>query len=151
MQRTEGMKRTMAEVAEQRKELSPGRIFVEAFADKGLDACVEYDVTITDSLTNLRRKPRYPARNMLKIVDLSKDPRKYYWHESPPRPDDPKVNGAELRREAASRFHKSPIPELYPTTAWVQVPPDLWEDPETFASFIDYRLIVRLGTAENHT
>ena len=99
MQRTEGMKRTMAEVVAARKqELSPGRIFVEACADKGLDACVEYDVTITDSLPSLRRKPRYPARNMLKIVDLSKDPRQYYWHENPPRPDDPKVNGAELRR-----------------------------------------------------
>jgi len=152
MQRTEGMKRTIAEVvAEQKKELSPGRIFVEACADKGLDASVEYDVTITGSLPSLRRKPRYPARNMLKIVDLSKDPRQYYWHENPPRPDDPTVNGAELRREAASRFRKSPIPELYPTTGWVQVPPGLWDDPETFESFINYRLIVRLATAENHT
>jgi len=35
---------------------------------------------------------------MLEIVDLSRDPRQYYWHENPPRPDDPKVNGAELRR-----------------------------------------------------
>src|SRR6266704_4209170 len=152
MQRTEGMKRTMAEVVAARKqELSPGRIFVEACADKGLDACVEYDVTITDSLTSLRRKPRYPARNMLKVVDLARDPRPYYWHESPPQPGDPRVNEAELRREAASRFHKSPIPELLPTTAWVQVPPGLWEDAETFESFINYRLIVRLGTAENQT
>src|SRR6266566_5876828 len=152
MQRTEGMKRTMAEVVAARKqELSPGPDFVEACADKGLDACVEYDVTITDSLPSLRRKPRYPARNMLEIVDLSRDPRQYYWHENPPRPDDPKVNGAELRREAASRFRKSPIPELYPTTGWVQVPPGLWDDPETFESFINYRLIVRLATAENHT
>ncbi|MFF5205593.1 family 3 encapsulin nanocompartment shell protein [Streptosporangium sp. NPDC000396] len=142
----------MAEVvAERKKELSPGRMFVEACAAKGLEASVEYDVTITDSLTSSRRKPRYPARNMLKVVDLSKDPRQYYWHESPPRPGDPKVHEADLRREAASRFHKSPIPELYPTTAWVQVPPDLWEDEETFESFVNYRLIVRLATAENHT
>ena len=35
---------------------------------------VEYDVTITDSLTSSRRKPRYPARNMLKVTDLSKEP-----------------------------------------------------------------------------
>jgi len=152
MQRTEDVKRTMAEVvAERRKQMSPGRMFVEAFMDKGLDTSVEYDVTITDSLTSSRRKPRYPARNMLKVVDLSRDPRRYYWHESPPRPEDPEVTEAGLRREAANRFHKSPIPELYPTTAWVRVPPDLWEDPETFESFINYRLIVRLGTAENHT
>ncbi|OUC98778.1 family 3 encapsulin nanocompartment shell protein [Streptosporangium minutum] len=152
MQRTDGMKQTMAEVVAQRKtEMSPGRMFVEACAAKGLEASVEYDVTITDSLTSSRRKPRYPARNMLKVVDLSRDPRRYYWHESPPRPGDPEVNDAGLRREAASRFHKSPVPELHATTAWVQVPPDLWEDAETFESFINYRLIVRLGTAENDT
>lgn len=149
---TEGITRTMADVvAEQKKSLSPGRIFVEACADQGLDGCVEFDVTITGALPRLRRKPRYPARDMFKIVDLSRDPRKYYWHETPPGPDDPKVNEAELRREAASHFHKSPVPELYSTTAWVQVPPDLWDDPATFESFINYRLIVRLGTAENHT
>ncbi|HXP20202.1 MAG TPA: family 3 encapsulin nanocompartment shell protein [Streptosporangiaceae bacterium] len=152
MQQTEGVKRTMAEVVAQRsQEMSPGRMFVEACAADGLQACVEYDVTITDSLTSSRRKPRYPARNMLKVVDLSRDPRQFYWQESPPLPGDPKVSGADQRREAANRFRRSPVPELLPTTAWVQVPPDLWEDAETFESFINYRLIVRLATAENHT
>jgi hypothetical protein len=146
------VKQTMADVvAERNKQPSPGRIFAEAVAAKGLDASVEYDVTITDSLTSSRRKPRYPARNMLKVVDLSREPRRFYWHESPPRPSDARIYGAELRRELASRFHKSPIPPLLPTTAWVQVPPDLWEDAVTFQSFVDYRLIARLGTAENHT
>lgn len=152
MQLTESIKRTMADVvAEQTKERSTGRIFAEACAGQGLDACVEYDITITGSLTSLRRKPRYPARNMFKIVDLSKNPRQYYWHESPPQPDDQKVDGAQMRRELASRFHKSPVPQLLPTTAWVQVPQGLWEDTDAFQSFLDYRLIARLGTAENHT
>jgi len=152
MQRTETTKRTIAEVVADRKnEMSPGRLFVEAFADKGLEASVEYDVTITDSLTSSRRKPRHPARNMLKVVDLSRSPQRFYWHESPPLPGGPRVNGAELRREAANRFHRSPIPDLLPTTAWVQVPPDLWADAETFEQFINYRLVVRLATAENHT
>lgn len=91
MQRTEGMKSTMAEVvAERKRQMSPGRLFVEACAAKGLEASVEYDVTITDSLTSSRRKPRYPARNMLKVVDLSRDPRRFYWHESPPFPATPR-------------------------------------------------------------
>ena len=150
MQRTQEGEQTMTEPVTERQAMSPGRIFAEAHAGKGLDACVEYDVSITDALPNLRRKPRFPARNLLKVVDLSREPRRYYWHESPPLPDDPKINGADLRREAASRFHKSPIPELLPTTAWVQVPPGLWEDAATFEAFINYRLIVRLGTAENH-
>ena len=146
------VKPTMADVvAERKKQPSPGRIFVEAVAAQGLEASVEYDVTITDSLTSSRRKPRYPARNMLKVVDLSRQPRQFYWHESPPRPGGARIDGAEMRREMASRFLKSPIPELLPTTAWVQVPPDLWNDADAFQSFLDYRLIARLGTAENHT
>jgi len=138
-------------VAERKKRPSTGRIFFEAMSSQGLEACVEYDVTITDSLSTSRRKPRYPARNMLKVVDLSREPRQFYWHESPPRPGDTRIDGAQMRRELASRFHKSPIPQLLPTTAWVQVPPDLWEDAAAFQSFVDQRLINRLGTAENHT
>jgi hypothetical protein len=145
-------KRTMADVVASRKqEMSPGRVFAQACAADGLAASVEFDVTITDSLTSSRRKPRYPARNMLKVTDLSRDPRQFYWHETPPLPDDPKITFADLRPEVAHRFHSSPIPELLPTTAWVQVPPGLWEDPATFESFINYRLVIRLGTAENHT
>jgi len=146
------VKRTMADVvAERKQQMSPGRVFAEACAKDGLDASVEFDVTITDSLTSSRRKPRYPARNMLKVTDLSRDPRQWYWHETGAEPGDPPVELAELRPELARRFHKSPIPELLPTTSWVQVPPDLWQDAETFESFINYRLIIRLGTAENHT
>jgi hypothetical protein len=150
--RTDGVKRTMAEVVAQRRtEMSPGRRFAEACAADGTAAAVDFDVTITDSLTSSRRKPRHPARNMLKVVDLSREPRLSYWHESPPGPGDAAVPGADTRRELASRFHRSPVPELLPTTAWVQVPDRLWEDPETFESFLNYRLIVRLGTAENVT
>jgi len=151
-QQADRMRQTMAQIVADRKdELHPGRMFAEACAAKGLEASVEYDVTITGSLTSSRRKPRHPARNMLKVVDLSRDPRQFYWHETPGRPDDPDVTDAELRREATNHFRKSPIPQLLPTTAWVQVPPDLWKDPETFENFINYRLIVRLGTAENQT
>ena len=138
-------------VAERNKPPSPGRIFAEAVAAQGLRAAVEYDTMITDSVASRRRKPRYPARNMLKVVDLSREPRQFYWHESQPLPQDARIGGAEMRRELASRFHKSPIPRLLPTTAWVQVPPDLWEDAAAFQSFVDGRLIARLGTAENHT
>ncbi len=152
MPQADRMRQTMAQIVDGRKdELSPGRMFVEACAVSGTRACVEYDVTITGTLTSSRRKPRHPARNMLKVIDLSRDPRQYYWHESGAQPGDPDVTEGGSRREAANHFHKSPVPDLLPTTAWVQVPPDLWKDPETFESFINYRLIVRLGTAENHT
>jgi hypothetical protein len=88
---------------------------------------------------------------MLKVVDLSRDPRKFYWHETPALPSDPSVTGSDLRPELATRFRKSPVPQLHTTTAWVQMPPDLWDDPQTCESFINYRLILRLATTENHT
>ncbi len=152
MPQLEQIKSTISEVVAARKnEKLPGRMFAEACAERGLDTSVEYDVTITESATSSRRKPRHPARNMLKVVDLSRDPRQSYWYESPGQPGDPDVTDGDLRREAANRFRKAPVPELLPTTAWVQVPDGLWTDPETLESFINYRLIVRLGTAENHT
>lgn len=138
-------------VAQRRTQSSPGRVFAQAAAATGTDTRVDYDTTITDSLTSSRRKPRHPARNMLKVVNLSAEPWTRYWHESQRRPDDPLVPGADVRREAANRFHSSAVPELNMTTAWVQVPDGLWEDPIAFESFINYRLVVRLCTAENHT
>ncbi|WP_218021169.1 hypothetical protein [Nocardia crassostreae] len=126
MLHTDAIKSTLAQVvADRKQELSPGRVFVETCVRDGLDAVVDYDVTITDSLTSSRRKPRNPARNMLRTVDLSRDPRQFYWHETPPTPEDTPIAGADVRRELASRFHKSPIPDLLPTTAWVQVPDGL--------------------------
>jgi hypothetical protein len=145
------MKETMAEVlAERNAQLSPGRVFAEAYAADGLQAHVEFNETITDSLTTSRRKRRYPARNMMKIVDLSSTPQRFYWHEGPAQPGDPDLTESGMRRELASRYHRSPIPELLPTTAWVQVPADLADDPEAFGPFLDYRLVARLSTAENH-
>jgi hypothetical protein len=129
----------------------PGRVFAEACAAQGLDACVEYDVTITDSLTSSRRKPRHPARSVLHVIDLSRQGRRYYWHESPGLAADPPVRQAEVRRELGHHFHKSPVPELLTTTAWVGVPDGLWEDVDAFESFLNFRLIVRLCTAENYT
>jgi len=152
MQQAGELKSTMAEVVAGRKsETLPARMFLTAFGRDGLATRVEYDVTITDSLTSSRRKPRHPARNMLKVVDLSKDPRRHYWHEIPAEPGETAVDGAGVRQEAANRFGMSPVPELLTTTAWVQVPDGLWQDADAFESFINYRLIVRLATAENDT
>jgi len=145
------VKPTIADVVAARTgEPSPGRLFTQAFAEDGFSTSVDYPVTITDSLVSSRRKPRYPARNMFKITDLSSEPRRCYWYETPRLPDDPQAPGGDLRRELTHRFGTAPVPDLLPTTTWVQVPAGLWEDPQAFASFIDYRLVMRLSAAENH-
>lgn len=121
MQQPEGVRSTLAEVvAEQKRFVSPGRVLLDAVAEQGLAASVEFDLTITGALPSLRRKPRYPARNLFTILDLSRRP-------------------------------EPTIPPLHTTSGWVQVPPDLWDDPDAFETFVNYRLIVRLATAENYT
>jgi hypothetical protein len=133
-------------------QISAGRQFVEAYQRDGRDARVELDYTITASLGSTRRKPRRPTRYLLKnVVYLNQQPRQAYWHETAGQPDDPAVLHGEERRELANHFHSSPIPQLLSTTAWVQLPPGLAEDPVAFESFLNARLIMRLGTAENHT
>jgi hypothetical protein len=146
------VKRTLAEVVDERKQhMSPGRRFVEAYQKDGLNAAVDFDVTITDSVSSHRRKPRYPTRNMFKIVNLSTEDRRFYYHESTARPDEAEVPHGRERRELANHFHKSPVPELLTTRAWVQLPDGLWEDPVAFEAFINSRLVLRLSTAENYT
>jgi hypothetical protein len=149
---TDSVKRTMAEVvAERRQQPLPGRAFADAFADDGLDARVEYDVTITDTLTSSRRKRRYPARNMLKVVDLSRERRTHYWYDAPVPERVDAVADARIRPELANRTGLRPVPPLSTTTGWIQVPEGLWDDRAAFEALIDYRLVARLGTAENHT
>jgi hypothetical protein len=146
------VKRTLAEVVAERKtQMSPGRRFAEAYQKDGLDAAVDFDVTITDSVSGHRRKPRYPTRNMLKVVNLSTDDRRLYYHETTARPDEAEVPHGRQRRELANHFHVSPVPELLTTRAWVQLPEGIWEDPVAFENFINSRLVLRLSTAENYT
>jgi hypothetical protein len=146
------VKRTLAEVVAERKtQMSPGGRFVEAYQKDGRDAAVDFDVTITDSVSSHRRKPRYPTRNMFKIVNLSAEDRRFYYHETTAQPDDPEVPHGRERRELANHFHVSPVPELLTTRAWVQLPDGIWEDPVAFEAFINSRLVLRLSTAENYT
>lgn len=138
------------ESEDQKTKLSPGRLFAEACAQHGSKTSLEFDYTITDTIMQTRRRTRWPVRNLFKIINISKNPIKYYWYET--RPDQSvfqTIRESDIKPEAANRFQVSPIPELLPTSAWVQVDPRLLEDLDSFASFIDLRLIVRLCTAEN--
>ena len=136
----------------QASQIPAGRLFVEAYQRDGLAARVDCDYTITANLGGARLKPRRPTRHLLKnVVYLNQQPRSAYWHETTGSPDDPAVEYGVERKELANHFHASPIPDLLTTTAWVQVPDGLADDPVAFESYLNARLIMRLGTAENHT
>jgi len=129
-------------------ELSPGRAFANAVLAQGTKASVEFSTTITDSFPGFKRRPRIAVRGLFKVVK-AEQPRVKYWYETRPQAElTEHVIDAQLRQEATFEFHSDQA-QLKPTTAWVQVNPALLDDPEALATFIDYRLLVRLCTAEN--
>ncbi|HZH15285.1 MAG TPA: family 3 encapsulin nanocompartment shell protein [Archangium sp.] len=129
-------------------ELSPGRAFAAAVVSQGTKASVEFSTTITDSFPGFKRRPRIAVRGLFKVVK-TEQPQVKYWYETRPQSAiTEQVIDAQLRQEATFEFHSDKA-ELKPTTAWVQVNPALLDDPEALATFIDYRLLVRLCTAEN--
>lgn len=127
---------------------SPGKVFAQAVALQGKNASVEFSHTITEQFPGFKRRPRIAVRGLFKVVKADGAKVKY-WHEKPPdAPLSVTVEDVGLRPEAAFEFHTD-LAVLKPTSAWIQVPPALLDDPETLATFIDFRLLVRLCTAEN--
>ena len=128
---------------------APGQAFAAAFAAAGSAARVEFPITITDQFPGFARRPRIAVRSLFKVVKAEGSEARY-WFETRPAENAKRVRDEQLRPEAAFEFHAGAA-TLRPTTAWVQVPEALFADPVALASFIDFRLLVRLGTAENQT
>ena len=126
---------------------SPGQAFAAAFAAAGTDARIDVPTAITARFPGFDRRPRLAVRNLFKSVK-AEGPDAKYWFEQRPADVARTVRDEKLRPEAAFEFHFDRV-ALKPTSAWVQVPPALLEDPAALASFIDFRLLVRLATAEN--
>jgi hypothetical protein len=129
------------------KPLSPGQQFAAAFAEHGRAARVDFPVMITDQFPGFSRRPRIAMRSLFKIKQTG-DAAASYWFETHPTRGASGVRDEELRSEAGFEFHFGSI-ALSPITAWVQVPPPLLDHRDALASFLDFRLLVRLGTAEN--
>jgi hypothetical protein len=137
-------------------DLSPGEEFARAYTKDAARAEVRFDYTITEAFQPTQDRPRVTVRNLLRVRPVDQDTVRF-WSESRPAAGDAGAIGAgaagvvkeaELRREAAFRFGMAQA-RLYPIRAWVQIPDELASDPEGLAAFIDFRLLVRLATAEN--
>jgi hypothetical protein len=128
--------------------LSPGQEFARAYAMDPANAQVRFDYTITEAFQPTQDRPRVTVRNLLRTRPVDEDTVRF-WSERRPEADQAgTVQEADLRREAAFRFGMAQA-RLYPIQAWVQVPDELSDDPDGLAAFIDFRLLVRLATAEN--
>ena len=128
---------------------TPGQAFAAAYAEHGTSARVDFPITITDSFPGFRRRPRIAMRALFKVVKTEGAEAAYFFET---RPDEAakRVRDEALRLEAGFAFQSAKV-ALRPSTAWVQIPEALLADPVALASFIDFRLLVRLGTAENQS
>lgn len=128
---------------------SPGTIFARAYAKEGTAAKVTFDFTITEAFMPTKDRPRVTVRNLLKQQRPSSTEPVRVWVESRPAADEAAtVTESKLRREAAFHFGTAEF-RVSPVRAWVRIPEGLEQDPEELARFLDYRLLVRLATAEN--
>lgn len=126
---------------------SPGEAFARAFAADPSHAEVTFDYTITEAHEPTKDRPRLTVRNLLKVRPADDVAR--FWTESRPSEEERKaVRDSDVRREAAFRFGMAEA-RVHPIRAWVQIPDGLADDPAALATFLDYRLLVRLATAEN--
>ncbi|MBZ4414941.1 family 3 encapsulin nanocompartment shell protein [Myxococcus sp. RHSTA-1-4] len=127
---------------------SPGAVFAAAVAAQGTKARVQFSTTITEDFPGFKRRPRVAVRALFKVKTSDKPQARYWYETHPTTAPGAHVQDVSLRPEAAFEFHFDQQP-LRPTTGWVQLPPNLLDDPEALAQFIDFRLLVRLCTAEN--
>ncbi|MFR9676048.1 family 3 encapsulin nanocompartment shell protein [Streptomyces sp. TR02-1] len=124
---------------------TPGEEFARAFAENPEKAEVRFDYTLTDTFRPGKERHRLTARNLFRKQPADSDVVRS-WHET--RPDPEHADTASGLREDAFRFSLAEY-RVTPIDAWVQIPEGLGDEPAGLAAFIDRRLMVRLGTAEN--
>lgn len=127
---------------------TPGEQFAAAYLADSEKAEVHFPFTLTDVFETGKQGQRLTARNLFRTQRAETQPVRS-WHETRPagNPDGGASPEGRLR-EASFRFSVAEY-GVAPITAWVQIPDGLADEPEALASFIDRRLMVRLGTAEN--
>lgn len=127
---------------------SPGQAFFKAYADDPAGASVSFDYTITEAFMPTKERPRVTVRNLLTVRPVTADTTRFWQETRPPRSAAGTVAEGQLRQEATFTAGMAEA-GLHPVRAWVRIPAGLVDDPDAFAEFIDYRLLVRLATAEN--
>ncbi|WP_326796428.1 family 3 encapsulin nanocompartment shell protein [Streptomyces sp. NBC_01808] len=125
---------------------TPGEQFAHAFRTDPASAEVRFDFTLSDAFQPTVDRPRLTVRNLFRKQRVDTGAL-VSWFESRPGGSAPRTAGERLR-EADFRFATAAY-GVAPIAGWVQIPDRLADEPEALASFVDRRLMVRLGTAEN--
>jgi hypothetical protein len=120
----------------------PGEEFALAYARYGPKASVELRASISDLFPPAKRRPRLTVRHLLKKAIVDGDEYTVYRE----RAADVEAGTAAPEWDFEVGVAKVGLRTI---TASVPVPPEILADPATLAAFVDFRLLVRLGTAEN--
>jgi hypothetical protein len=124
---------------------SPGEEFARAFLEDPEKAEVHFGFTVTDAFKPGKERHRLTARHLFRKQRAGSGAVRT-WFETRP-PGEPVAAEGRLREDS---FVFSPADHsVAPITAWVRVPDGLAGDPAALSAFVDRRLMVRLGTAEN--
>lgn len=126
---------------------SPGQEFARVCGRPAASACVTLRASITTKFPLFEHRPRLTVRDLMKVAVVTRDVVTYARESAVPE-GDRNITSARTAPEAAfggdiAQAHVSPI------TARAPVPAEILDDPAALAALIDYRLLVRLCTAEN--
>lgn len=120
----------------------PGEEFAIAYARGGPATRLELRASISDLFPPARRRPRYTVRHLLKKAVVDHDEVTVYRERA--AEISPGTAAPEWDFEVGATTVK-----IGTVRASVPVPPEILPDPAALAAFVDFRLLVRLGTAEN--
>lgn len=120
----------------------PGEEFALAYARGGPETSLELRAAISDLFPPARRRPRYTVRHLLKKAVVDGEEATVYRERA--ADVSPGTAAPEWDFEVGVTTVK-----IRTIRASVPVPPPILADPAALAAFVDFRLLVRLGTAEN--
>lgn len=121
---------------------SPGEEFAVAYARSGPEAELVLRASISDMFPPAQRRPRLTVRHLLKKSVVGGEDVTVYCERAADVA--PGTAAPEWDFEVGTTTVK-----LRTVRASVEVPSELLTDPAGLAAFVDMRLLVRLGTAEN--
>jgi hypothetical protein len=121
----------------------PGEEFALAHVRMGDKASVTLRAAISDLFPPAQRRPRYTVRHLLRKAVIGGDVDEVAVFRERAKPDD-----ESAAPEWAFRVGIAAV-QLQTVKAAVPVPEEILAEPAALAAFVDFRLLVRLGTAEN--
>jgi len=128
--------------------LSTGQRFAKEFISNGMKTEVHYDFTITEEFKPADHRPRLMVSRVIQKRKVQGDSCAYWSENRPPKKNDVAQNEMQKWQESRVRFG-SDVVKVEKIQGWAQLPEALKDDPVGLADFVDYRLVLRLGTAEN--